>query len=355
VHVGRGLLSRLPRLLASRAPGRRAVVITDARLARSLGARVARSLRAAGWRVDAAALPQGERAKSLAALVHLYGFLIDRRTERRTPLVAVGGGTVGDAAGFAAATYFRGIPLVHVPTTLLAQVDSAIGGKTAVNHPLVKNAIGAFYQPVLVVADIDALASLPQPELAAGMAEVVKYALVFDRSFARWLDSRWRQAVELRQTAALTRLVRHCVRLKAAAAADDEKDLFGRRELLNFGHTFGHALEAATGYRRFRHGEAVAWGMRVAVELSKGRGWLAERSERTLVEALLRRLPSPSWPRSLRQGALLAGLAGDKKVAGARNVFILLRGLGRPVRVRDVSRRELLSAIARTLKQARRP
>lgn len=343
VYVGAGLLTRFPGLLARHIPGRRAVLVSDNRLLAGPAGKVVHALRRAGWKVDAKALPQGETAKSPAALQSLYSFLLRRGVERRTPLVAVGGGSIGDAAGFAAATYHRGIPLVHVPTTLLAQVDSAIGGKTAVNHPLAKNAVGAFYQPLFVAADTGTLRTLPQRELLSGLAEAAKYALVFDPALARRLLARW-DTLLARDPAELARLVRACAAWKAQVVAGDERDLSGRRELLNFGHTLGHALETAGGYRRFRHGEAVAWGMRFAVELSAARGWLGR--SRALADALLARLPARSWG-GLQPGRVLRLLARDKKVRSGRNVFILLRELGRPVRVADVGAIELRAALRR--------
>ncbi|MFC1679567.1 3-dehydroquinate synthase [Elusimicrobiota bacterium] len=346
VYIGAGILRSLPALLSRRVSSRRCVIVTDRNLRRGIAARAASALRGAGWKVDVAALPAGERAKSLASLSGLYRFLLRGRAERMTPIIAVGGGTVGDAAGFAAATYYRGVPLVHVPTTLLAQVDSAIGGKTAVNHPLAKNAVGAFYQPILVVADLDTLRSLPEREFRSGLAETVKYGLVFDRAFSRKLLTRWDRILE-RDPRELGGVVRRCVELKAGVVARDERDLSGRRELLNFGHTVGHALEAATGYRSFRHGEAVAWGMRAATLISEGRGWLRPREGRKTVWSLLDRLSGPDWPGRLSRARLLKPLALDKKVREKKNVFVLLKDLARPVRVGDVTRVEIESAVAK--------
>ncbi|MFH2202821.1 MAG: 3-dehydroquinate synthase [Elusimicrobiota bacterium] len=339
VHTGRGLIARLPELLRGAGLKERAVIVTDRRLRAGIAGQVVRALKRAGWRTDIYALPSGEAAKSFGELQKLYTFLLSRKIERRIPLLAVGGGTVGDAAGFAAATYYRGIPLVHIPTTLLAQVDSAIGGKTAVNHPHAKNAVGAFYQPVLVAADTDALRTLPRAELLAGLAEVVKYALVFDRAFARWLETNWK-AILRGEHAPRARMIRRCAELKAAVVAADERDLSGKRELLNFGHTIGHALEAATGYRLLRHGEAVAWGMRAAIALAKNRGWLADAA---LADSLLAKLPAPRW--SVGTARILDLLRGDKKVAGGKNVFILLKRIGAPRRKNDVTSAEIRRAL----------
>lgn len=342
IRVGDGVLDHLPRLLAAEfGKQRRCVVVTDSYLKRSLAHRAETAMRGAGWTVDSYALPRGEAAKSFAALERLYGFLLRRKIERRTPLIAVGGGTVGDAAGFAAATFYRGVPLVHVPTTLLAQVDSAIGGKTAVNHALSKNAVGAFYQPRLVVCDTSVLKSLPRRDFLSGLGEVVKYSLVFDPAFAKRLRIEWLRVLQ-KEKSALDWVVARCAQLKADVVAADTRDLSGRRELLNFGHTLGHALEAASGYGKVRHGEAVAWGMRGAVALSKGRGWLKDSA---LLDDLLGLLPKVQVPNGISRKQLLAPLARDKKAIGGRNVFVLLKKLGRPVRVDDVSRAEIEAAL----------
>jgi 3-dehydroquinate synthase len=345
VLVGTDLLGDLPRLLARLFDSRRAVLVTDTYLLPRHAADAVLALRRAGWRVHATALPRGERAKSLATLEKIYTFLLRHRVERSTPLVALGGGTVGDAAGFAAATYHRGIPLVHVPTTLLAQVDSAIGGKTAVNHPLAKNAIGSFHQPRLVVADAAVLATLPRRQVLSGMAEVVKYALALDPDLAGWLDASW-NGVLAREAAAIDRVVGTCAAWKASVVAEDERERLGRREVLNFGHTLGHALETAAGHARLLHGEAVAWGMRVAVALSEGRGWLRSGGGR-LARSLLARLPAPVPLRAPDRRKLLPALRLDKKAEGAKNRFVLLRSLGAPVRVDDVTDGELAAAARR--------
>ncbi|OGR59592.1 MAG: hypothetical protein A2X36_06225 [Elusimicrobia bacterium GWA2_69_24] len=352
VLVGSGVLDAVPARLGRLTSARRAVLVSDARLAGGPGRRLAAAFRRSGWKLSAAFLPGAEGAKSLSAIARLYGFLLRSRTERTTPLVALGGGTVGDAAGFAAATYYRGIPLVHVPTTLLAQTDSAIGGKTGVNHPLAKNAVGAFHQPVLVAADTDLLASLPDREFQSGLAEVVKTALALDRDFAEGLLERW-GSLQSRSGAELAWAVSRCVRLKAAAVAEDERDLSGRRELLNLGHTVGHALEAAAGFGRFRHGEAVAWGLRAAFRLSAERGWLADPGDRALASALLGRLRTPAWPARLSWSHLNRHLALDKKVRDGRSVMILLRRAGKAVRVPGVALGDIRRVVARLSTEAR--
>ncbi|MBI5624760.1 MAG: 3-dehydroquinate synthase [Elusimicrobia bacterium] len=355
VVIGRGALGRLPGLLKDLVPGapKACVVVADAALARGPGARLRACLAAAGWKVLFLPLPAGEGAKSFKTVLGLYDSFLKGGVERRTPVIALGGGSIGDAAGFAAATFMRGLPLVHVPTTLLSQADSSVGGKTGVSLPSAKNAVGAFHQPELVVSDTAFLAGLPDRDLLSGLAEVVKMALVFDRSFARRLSLRW-PGLLARDPALLAWAVRRCVELKARVVAKDEQDLKGLRELLNFGHTAGHALEAAAGYDRLSHGEAVTWGMALAVRLSATRGWLKMPGDRALAEGLLSRLSAPPWPRSLDWTRLAAAMSRDKKKRGGKNVFVLLKDMGRPIRVAGLGIRELREALAGLAKDGRR-
>lgn len=344
VMVAPGLARRLPALVGAHAARRRATLVTDSFLAPRLGRLAAADFRRAGWEAPLFVLPRGEAAKSLASAERLWAFLARTRHERRDPVVALGGGTVGDAAGFCAATWMRGVPVVQVPTTLLAQCDSALGGKTGLNIPGAKNAVGAFHQPVLVVADPALLAGLPERDFASGLAEVVKYGLVLDAAFARGLERRWGE-LSARRPAALAWAVERSLRIKASVVAADERDLHGRRELLNFGHTLGHALEAASAYS-VRHGEAVAFGMRAAVALSRRRGGLRSPREAALVDALLGRLPAAPVPPRVRAGALAERTLSDKKARGGRPVFVLLKGLARPERTDAVSRAEVLAVLS---------
>lgn len=344
VYVGTGLLGRLARLASGHAARRRATVVTDAFLAPGVGRSAVRSLAAAGWEAPLFILPRGEAAKSLRQMELLWSFMSRTGHERRDPVVALGGGTVGDAAGFAAATWMRGVPLIQVPTTLLAQCDSCLGGKTAVNIPAAKNAVGAFHQPALVVADVSLLKTLSERDFASGLAEVVKYGLVLDAAFARELDRRW-DALAARRPAALSWAVGRSLRIKASVVSADEHDLHGRRELLNFGHTLGHALETASGYE-VRHGEAVAFGMRAAAALSRRRGGLGRPAEAALVERLLARLSEVRVPRAVRARDLAQLLVRDKKARGGRPVFVLLKGLARPERTDAVSRSEVLAVLS---------
>ncbi|MBS0319835.1 MAG: 3-dehydroquinate synthase, partial [Proteobacteria bacterium] len=256
IHVGAGEIGRAGERLRDVAE-KRAVIVTNATVAAHHLGPLRRSLEHAAMAVDVILVPDGEAHKSIATLSDVLTRLIELRADRGTLLVALGGGVVGDIAGFAAAVYQRGIPYVQVPTTLLAQVDSSVGGKTAVNHPLAKNMIGAFWQPVAVLADTDTLATLPDRELRAGLAEVIKYGAIHDAAFFAWLEDSI-DALQARDAVALTHAIVTSCRIKAQIVAGDERESEGgSRALLNFGHTFGHAIEADAGYGTWLHGEAV--------------------------------------------------------------------------------------------------
>jgi 3-dehydroquinate synthase len=305
----------------------RAVVVTDSRVAPLYVPRVLESLRAAGFTVSEIQIPEGEQHKNLAWLALVYDRLLEAHIDRDSPVVAVGGGVVGDLAGFAAATILRGVPLVQVPTTLLAQVDAAIGGKTAINHAAGKNLIGAFHQPRLVAIDLETLKTLPRREYVAGLAEVVKYAAILDA----------RMFVELEQNAeALLRqdpkrvedVVAGCCRLKARVVEADERE-GDLRAVLNFGHTIGHAIETLTEYRRYLHGEAVAIGMVCAARVSIAKGTLA-RSEAGRLESLLAKLGLPTTvPRELVAEQIALTIEADKKAAGGKIKFVCLAAIGK--------------------------
>ncbi|HWP35805.1 MAG TPA: 3-dehydroquinate synthase [Thermodesulfobacteriota bacterium] len=325
VLVGPGLLDRLGAWVRERLPKAvRAAVITNPRVRRLYGRRVEASLAAAGIEPVALTVPDGERHKTLAAAGRLYDRLAAARLDRASPVVALGGGVVGDLAGFVAATWLRGVPLVQVPTTLLAQVDAAIGGKTGVNHRRGKNLIGAFHQPVLVVSDVETLRTLPEREYRAGLAEVIKYGLIRDAALFAFLE-REVERVLAREPAAVTYLVRRSSEIKAEVVAADERE-GGLRAVLNFGHTLGHALEALTGYRKYLHGEAVAIGMVAAVRMSEGL-LRDDPGARERVEGVLARYGLPTEPPRVRRARLAAALAGDKKArsgAGEPTVTVVL-------------------------------
>src|SRR5215510_13354026 len=275
ICLGRGLLSDLGALLREQhLTAGRVAVVTDSVVGKIYRERVVATLAAAGFDVRVIEIPAGEEHKNLAWLAFLYDKLIEGRIERRSPLIALGGGVIGDLTGFAAATFQRGLPFIQVPTTLLAQVDASVGGKTAINHPAGKNLIGAFYQPRLVVIDVDTLKTLPRREFLAGVAEVIKYGVILSPDLFSLLEEDLMSFLQL-DPSLLTEVIRTCCQLKALVVEEDETE-GDYRAILNFGHTLGHAIENATEYKRFLHGEAVAIGMVFAAQLSCKRGLCLE-------------------------------------------------------------------------------
>jgi len=337
VVVHDGLLDRVGEFLAPFKLGPETVVVTNPVVKRHYGTRVVRSLRAVGLNPTVLALPDGERTKSLRRVAWVLNELLRRRYERKAWLIALGGGVIGDFAGFAASIYLRGVPFVQVPTTLVAQVDASIGGKTGVNHLLGKNLIGTFFQPKLVLIDPGALRTLPQREYRAGLAEVIKYGVIADAEFFEFLERDMDQILKL-ETAALHRVIRTSCAIKAAVVSEDERES-DRRRILNFGHTVGHALETLGGYRRYKHGEAVAIGMVVAARLAERLG-LADASVGARIRALVERtrLPADLPPRSV--SALIRAMRQDKKVQDRRIHFVLPDRIGHVV-VRPVEEPEI--------------
>lgn len=336
VLVGRGLVSRPADWLPAGDAVR--VVVSCPPVWRALG-RAAKRLTPEAPPV---LIPDGERAKALGTAARLYDAFVRRQLDRTGAVIAVGGGVVGDVAGFAAATYLRGVPLIQVPTTLLAQVDSSVGGKVGVNLAAGKNLVGSFHAPSLVVCDPDVLSSLPRREFRAGMYEVIKYGVIASRTL---FD---RVSANLNRLSALDRqelpeVISECCRIKAAVVSEDERES-GPRRVLNFGHTVGHALEGLTGYRRFRHGEAVAYGMLAAARLSARRGLLTADEEARLQDVIRRlgRLPRVS---DLRASRALDYISRDKKVVRGRLHLVLARGLGASEIVADVTAAELSAAM----------
>ena len=344
IHIGPNLLAEAS-LYAPHVDGRRAAVVTNETVAPLYAGRVEKALAAAGARGTLRIeLPDGEAFKDWQHLDRIFAALLAARADRDTVLVAVGGGVVGDMAGFAAASYQRGIAHLQVPTTLLAQVDSSVGGKTAINHPLGKNMIGAFHQPEAVIADTASLATLPPREYAAGLAEVVKYGAIRDPEFLDWIEAN-AAALLGREPSALAHAIRRSCEIKAEVVAADERE-HGVRALLNFGHTFGHAIESAAGYGNWLHGEAVAAGMVLAARLSARMGRIpAAEAER--LAALLARLQLPVEAPAFPIDTWLEYLGRDKKNQGGRITLILLEELGRAAVVKDAPEqalRELLAA-----------
>ncbi len=277
-------------------------------------------------KVSQVLLPDGEQFKDWNSLNLIFDHLLAEGCDRKTVLFALGGGVVGDMTGFAAATYMRGVPFVQVPTTLLAQVDSSVGGKTAINHPLGKNMIGAFYQPARVICDLATLDTLPDRELRAGLAEVIKYGPIADEAFLGWLEAKL-PALLARDPSALSQAVRRCCEIKAHVVGQDEREA-GLRAILNFGHTFGHAIEAGMGYGRWLHGEAVACGMVLAAELSADLG-LITQAQSQRVQTLLQRAGLPVQAPSMDMSRWFDLMRVDKKASDGEIRFVLLEGPGR--------------------------
>ncbi|WP_333841236.1 3-dehydroquinate synthase [Pelomicrobium sp.] len=342
IHVGPGLLAD-PRWFASLAPAQRVAVVTNTTVGPLYLPRLQRTLETLRVACIGIAIPDGEAFKNWETLNRIFDALLENRCERSTPVLALGGGVVGDIAGFAAATYQRGVPFYQIPTTLLAQVDSSVGGKTAINHPLGKNMIGAFYQPQAVVADTDTLTTLPERELRSGLAEVIKYGLIRDAEFFDWLETRL-EALLAREPEALTfAIVRSCAN-KAQIVAADERET-GIRALLNLGHTFGHAIETGLGYGQWLHGEAVAAGTVLAADVSVRLGYLSPEQKERLV-ALYRRAGLPTRAPALGAARYLALMGHDKKVQGSRIRFVLLRRIGEAFVSADVPETVLEQAFA---------
>ena len=342
VTIGAGVLDRAGEHLPAFARAERAFVVADHRVAERYLGRLAAGLEAAGLEAVHLGVPEGEEAKSLPVLAALHRQMAVQEAHRDDPVVALGGGAVGDLAGFVAATYMRGVPFVQVPTTLTAQVDAAIGGKTAVNLPEGKNLVGAFYQPRAVLADVMTLATLPEREFRSGLAEVAKYALTLDTSLLELLD-RDLVAVLGRDPAVLEDLVARCVRAKASIVAADERDA-GARLILNYGHTLGHALERLDAFAGRSHGEAISAGMLFAARLSETQGiarpGLLARHERLLASLGLE--PEGGLPDAEE---VLSAMQLDKKYAGGMR-FVLLEDVGRPRVVEDVPADAIRSTLA---------
>lgn len=340
VTIADGAIDHVARSLDEvRAPERR-FVVSSPLVWRLHGPRLARAIGSS----EPILVPDGERFKLLATVTRIYDALVRASADRATTLVTFGGGVIGDMAGFAAATYLRGVALAHVPTTLLAQVDSAIGGKVGVNHPQGKNLIGAFYQPHAVIIDPSVLGTLPRREFRAGLYEVIKYgmtssAALFDRV------ARERKAIFARTADALMPIIAESCQIKASIVAADEREA-GPRRVLNFGHTAGHALEAVTKYRRFRHGEAVAYGMLVASELARSRGALAERDGQALGEVIASLGPLPPIG-DISSAQMLDAMRHDKKMVAGRLNFVLPTAVGATTIVDDVSEKEMRGALKR--------
>jgi 3-dehydroquinate synthase len=342
IRIGAGLLAA-PESWQGLPRAADAVIVSNPTVWGLHGARLAEAVAPHHRRVTQVLLPDGEQFKDAASLQRIYDHLLGAGCDRKTMLYALGGGVVGDIAGFAAATYMRGVPYVQVPTTLLAQVDSSVGGKTAINHPLGKNMIGAFYQPARVICDLATLATLPDRELIAGLAEVIKYGPIYDEAFLGWIESHL-LALRARDAVALQYAVQRSCEIKAAVVGADERES-GQRAILNFGHTFGHAIETGLGFGEWLHGEAVGCGMVLAASLSADMGLIsrayAERLSRVIAQA---GLPIAAPPMPVQRWLELMRL--DKKAEAGEIRFVLIESPGRATlrsapddKVREVIRR----------------
>jgi 3-dehydroquinate synthase len=341
IHIGSGIVG-VRALYAAHLPGRGAVVITNDTVARLYLAPVQGALEHCGAKVTSILVPEGEGAKSWQNVDRVCDGLLAAGCGRDTLIVALGGGVVGDLAGFVAAVYQRGVPFIQVPTTLLAQVDSSVGGKTAINHARGKNMIGAFHQPRAVVADVATLSSLPDRELRAGIAEVIKHGAALDAAFFEWLEQNMEKLLA-RDPAALVHAVRRSCELKAEIVARDERES-DVRALLNFGHTFGHAIEAGVGYGAWLHGEAVAAGMVMAAELSLRERLISEHDLQR-VRRLIERAGLPVRGPAIPPGRMAELMAVDKKVAQGHLRFVLLEALGKARLQGGISRNHIDAAI----------
>lgn len=340
IHIGTGLLDDA-QAYAGAIAGRRVLIVTNTTVAPLYLERVRKAL--SGYETDTLVLEDGEAYKTLATTQRIYDHLLQHGYGRDATIVALGGGVLGDIAGFAAATYQRGVDFVQVPTTLLAQVDSSVGGKTGVNHALGKNMIGAFHQPTRVVSDVDVLDTLPERELSAGLAEVIKYGLIRDAAFFDWLENNIERLVN-RDAAALTEAIRRSCANKAEIVAADEREA-GVRALLNLGHTFGHAIEAGLGYGDWLHGEAVGAGMCMAADLSVRLGWL-EETQRQRAMNLIAAVGLPTKPPAGFSPQQMLDLMGrDKKVLAGQLRLILLRAIGDATITTDYAHDSLLNTL----------
>ena len=341
IYVGPDLISQED-LYRRHVPAEEVVVVTDETVAALYLDYLLISL--GGFNITCHILPDGEEHKTLETLGTLFDTMIAAPCSRETTLIALGGGVVGDIAGFAAACYQRGIRFIQIPTTLLAQVDSAVGGKTAVNHPLGKNMIGAFYQPACVIADTKTLSTLEGRQLSAGIAEVVKYGAIRDPAFFAWLEENM-EALCRCDDSAIEYAILECCRNKAELVAADETER-ADRALLNLGHTFGHAIESATGYGQWLHGEAVAAGIVLAAQMSCSLGWLAEGDVERIRELLLRADLPVNPPKDISVETFLSHMSRDKKVADKRIRLVLLEGIGRGRLVADYPDETLTDVLA---------
>lgn len=339
IYIGTNLL--LPNTLQQHIPNQQVCIVSNSTVAPLYSNQLREQLK--GKHVDLMELPDGEQHKNWPTLNLIFDHLMQHKHNRTTTLIALGGGVVGDMCGFAAACYQRGVNFIQIPTTLLSQVDSSVGGKTGINHPLGKNMIGAFYQPKAVLIDTSVLSTLPPRELSAGLAEVIKYGAIYDAEFFTWLENNIDALVSLDQKALAYAIEKSC-RIKADIVAQDERES-GIRAWLNFGHTFGHAIETAQGYGNWLHGEAVGAGMVMAADLSRRLGWIKVEDQDRLV-SLLARANLPTKPPAINSNQFLDLMAADKKVLDGNLRLVLLQAIGKCTVTADFDHQQLRATLS---------
>jgi 3-dehydroquinate synthase len=341
IYIGEGLLSQM-KLIVSHLKQKHVAVVTNTMVAPLYLDPLLTLLKQHGIKAFPIILPDGESYKNQETLNLIYDALLKEKCERTITLIALGGGVIGDMTGFAAATYLRGVPFIQIPTTLLSQVDSSVGGKTGINHPMGKNMIGAFYQPQCVIADIDTLKTLPQREFSAGMAEVIKYGLIRDETFFNWLEKNIAGLMKLNSSLLIEAIQRSCQNKADVVEVDEHES--GMRATLNLGHTFGHAIENAMGYGVWLHGEAVATGIVMAAHLSKLMGWV-KGEEFTRIIKLLKEAKLPTDPPKISEGQYMELMSMDKKVVDGKIRLVLQKGIGDAVITSDYDAKHLKTTI----------
>ena len=342
IYIGKELLSH-DSLLSNHISSNDAVIISNETVAPLYLQKLSASLK--NKNIQTIILPDGESYKNLTTMESIFNDLLTHKCARDSTIIALGGGVIGDISGFAAACYQRGINFIQVPTTLLSQVDSSVGGKTGVNHALGKNMIGAFYQPQCVIADIDTLQTLPQRELSAGIAEVIKYGVLGDLEFFVWLEENVEKLVRL-DSEAITYAIQRSCQCKADIVASDEHEKSGKRALLNLGHTFGHAIETGMGYGEWLHGEAVACGMVIAAEFSERLGWLSKSDVKRITRLISKANLPVSLPPELSANRMIELMAIDKKVKDGKLHLVLLQNIGNALLTSDFDNSLLQTTLA---------
>ena len=342
IWIENGLLTKLPELLKPMNQKQKWVIFSQNEIISLYGNNLSESLKSAGFQVEMVVLPDGEKAKSLSALEGIFSQLMEMGCDRSTTFLALGGGVVGDAAGFIAATFMRGVDYIQIPTTLLAMVDSSIGGKTGVNLPAGKNLVGVIWQPKAVVTDPKLLESLPEREISSAMGEVIKYGAILDRDIFDLISRNLEDLLKLANPELLAKVIGRCAKLKADVVAEDERE-GGKRRILNFGHTIGHALETNFGFDTLRHGEAIAYGMLAAGKLSIKDGRM-KNEDFELLEEIIGKLPLPILP-EFDPNDIIQIMQKDKKVRDRKIHFVLLKELGKAVIVDDVAKRSIINAM----------